>query len=309
MTNFTDDGEIDYPEEKQKNDDVQIRIAQLNAETELKKSRMTQVGVIVAALIALVGALFPTNSADEPYTPVAVAFAVAISGGAEQTPTPNPVEVVVASPEASITPNAVETSVSETLTAIVTSSTISPTITLEPSVTSTLPPIATDAATATGSSTNTPRPPSSTPSPVLIETIEVLGNSNTGAQFTVPQTGRYAFRFNSGGYCTYGADPGFANYLPTIWVFENTNNFWEDDGRTLNQNIASRIIAPVSDCGAGNNAYCNTIEDAEVWGLRSSEVRMNLTEGTTLTLIGVDHREAYIDNPGQVLIDILLLPD
>lgn len=97
MTNFTDDGEIEYPEEKQKNDDAQIRIAQLNAETELKKSRMTLFGVIFTALIALIVALFPTNSDGDPYTPVAVAIAIAISGGsAEPSPTLEVTEVVPA---------------------------------------------------------------------------------------------------------------------------------------------------------------------------------------------------------------------
>jgi hypothetical protein len=147
------------------------------------------------------------------------------------------------------------------------------------------------------------------PSPIFIDTIEVLGSSNTGADFIVPNTGRYTFKFKSGGYCTYATDPGFATCLPTIWIFEGNVDFWQDDGRSLNQNAASRVIASISDCQAGNKAYCRTIADAEIQGRNSGEVRMNLTQGSKITLIGVDHREAYLDNPGQVLIDVYYLPE
>jgi hypothetical protein len=146
-------------------------------------------------------------------------------------------------------------------------------------------------------------------SPVLIDTIEILGNSNTGEQFLVPKTGKYSFKFNSGGYCTYATDPGFATCLPTIWIFEGDAEMWQDDGRSLNQDTASRVIAPLSDCQAGRNAYCRTIEDSDIQGRNSSAVRMNLTEGSMLTLIGVDNREAYADNPGEVLIDVYYLPE
>lgn len=163
--------------------------------------------------------------------------------------------------------------------------------------------------TVTYTPTSTTIPPSPSASPVLIDTIEVLGSSNTGTEFTAPQTGRYSLKFNSGGYCTHGANPGFPTCLPTIWIFERGADLWEDDGRTLNQNNASRIIAPVSDCGAGRGAYCNTIDDAELQGLNSSEVRMNLVAGSVWILIGVDHREAYLDNPGTVFIDLFYQPE
>ena len=319
MPNITDDGELDYSDEehydKPKNDlkalELQAKIAQSNAQTSKQKSR-TQ---IIVAIIGLIGVIFaaivpvvslPSSSSDERQSIVGALFFLVFDERdrvIEPTPTADPPEVAVEATQTAIasTPNIVETSVAETLTAIATSATIGPGP--SPSYTST------SSATATNVPTNTAILPSPTPPPVLINTIEVLGSSNTGAEFTAPQTGRYFFRFDSGGYCTHGTNPGFPTCLPTVWLFQSGVDLWEDDGRTLNQNNASRIIAPVSDCGAGRGAYCNTIEEAEAQGRNSGEVRMNLEAGSTWILIGVDHREAYLDNPGTVFIDVFHQPE
>lgn len=265
---------------------------------------------IIVALIALFGviitALFPTNPPESPYTPVIVRIVQILFNNSE-TPDDPPL-TATASPTSPYV--LTETAISLTLTKIFC---VTPPSTLFPTDLPTdLPPTAT--------LTNTVPPPIltltiapsptailPTPSSTFLNTIEVSGSSNSGASFTVQQTGRYTFSFKEGGYCTYGSNPGFATCLPTIWIFEG-DVVWEADGRTLNQNAASRIISPISDCGAGNGAYCNTIEDAEQWGLQSNPVNLNLTAGTTLTFIGVDHREAYLDNPGEVFIDVFYTP-
>ena len=327
MSKITDDGEIDYSSDdnevynKRKNDlaelELQAEIAAYNAETarsnaaaaesSRESTRQKNRTRIFVAVIKLVGviftaivALFPVNSPGEPYKPVIVALAVAISG--------SNVDLTSENNELTPTLNVVETSVVQTLTSI------APTLVIvEPTtrIVTVLPGLPTETAvpTATATPTSTSLPPSPTPSPVLIDTIEVSGSSNTGVEFTAPQTGRYFFRFNSGGYCTHGTNPGFPTCLPTVWLFQSGIDLWEDDGRTLNQNNASRIIAPVSDCGAGRGAYCNTIAEAEAQGRNSGEVRMNLEGGSTWVLIGVDHREAYLDNPGTVFIDVFYQPE
>lgn len=154
----------------------------------------------------------------------------------------------------------------------------------------------------TSIATFTPIPPS------FFGTIEVPGASNAGEQFIASQAGTYIFRYKGGGYCVYGTDPGFANCLPTIVMFETGVPLWEDDGRTLNVDFAVRRIAALSNCNAGRGAYCNSISEAESWGLQSSEIRLRMSQGMSVTLIGIDHREAYSDNPGQVFIDVYYVP-
>jgi hypothetical protein len=108
MTRLRDDGELDYDDEKPKNEAFEIE--RLKAETALEIERRRSRNQTLVAIISLIGvvftavvALLPTNSPGEPYKPVIVAVAIAIAANNTE-PTP----VAIAS---TATPNAVNTTV------------------------------------------------------------------------------------------------------------------------------------------------------------------------------------------------------
>jgi hypothetical protein len=133
------------------------------------------------------------------------------------------------------------------------------------------------------------------PSLQSLGTIRVFGNSNQGVQIQIPRSGVYRFAYRSGAYSTYpvGREPeGTSTWLTAIIIYRGDRAVW--DGTRIKHESAFLRLADTS--------YRSSSEEAE----RSAQgqyLEAPLTEGEILTLIGVDHFDAYADNPGQVVIE------
>lgn len=137
------------------------------------------------------------------------------------------------------------------------------------------------------------------PSLQSLGTIRVFGNSNQGVQIQVPRSGVYRFAYQSGAYSTYPvgrAPEDTKTWLTAILVFRGDRAAW--DGTRIKHESAFLRLA--------DTGYWSSSEEAE----RSAQgqyLEAPLTEGEILTLIGVDHFDAYADNPGQVVIEWFLV--
>lgn len=145
-----------------------------------------------------------------------------------------------------------------------------------------------------------PRLPTATtvpqgPSLQSLGTIRVFGNSNQGVQIQIPGSGVYRFAYRSGAYSTYPigrAPENTKTWLTAIIIFRGDRAVW--DGTRIEHESAFLRLA--------DTGYWSSSEEAE----RSAQgqyLEAPLTEGEILTLIGVDHFDAYADNPGQVVVE------
>jgi len=133
------------------------------------------------------------------------------------------------------------------------------------------------------------------PSLQSLGTIRVFGNSNQGVQIQIPRSGIYRFTYRSGAYSTYpaGREPeNTKTWLTSIVIFRGDRAIW--DGTRIKHEDAFLLLA--------DTGYWSSSEEAE----RSAQgqyLEAPLSEGDVLTLIAVDHFDAYADNPGQVVIE------
>ena len=159
---------------------------------------------------------------------------------------------------------------------------------------------------ATPSTTSGAQPgtPTSTAAPEGTRTeslgpITVFGNSNAGVQITIPETGVYRFAYRGGAYATYaiGVSPsGLKTWLTSVFIFQGSHALW--DGRRIrDENLFLRLA---------DMHYWDTAEEAES-AAEGQYVEAQLSQGEVLTLIAVDHYDAYADNPGQVVLEWFLV--
>lgn len=145
-----------------------------------------------------------------------------------------------------------------------------------------------------------PQMPTSTSEPrgpylQSLGTIRIFGNSNQGVQIWIPQSGIYRFAYRSGAYSTYPVDGAPANtntWLTAIFVFRGDRALW--DGRRIKDESLFLRLA--------DTKYWASAEEAEK-SAQGQYVEAQLNQGDVLTLIAVDHFDAYADNPGQVVIE------
>ena len=150
----------------------------------------------------------------------------------------------------------------------------------------------------------TPEIPVITPMPTAtsIGTISVPGNSNQGTLFTASRTGRYVFKYVSGAYSTYPLNrtppEGVLTWLADIRGFLNRPVEW--NGRAISENTDFRIVSL---------GYSTTADEAQAKATKYSvPVSISLAQGDRLLLVAVDHKEAYNDNPGEVVLEVLFAP-
>lgn len=147
--------------------------------------------------------------------------------------------------------------------------------------------------------TSTPRPTASTRIDPVAR-ISVPGRSARGIQFTAEKGGTYRFAYAGGAYSVYapGTEPkGFRPWLTAVCVFDGDQAPF--DGEVLRKGQALLRIA--------DNAYAGSQQDAIDLATGSSWFETDLADDQTVTLIGVDHRYSYGDNPGTVEIQISLV--
>lgn len=137
-----------------------------------------------------------------------------------------------------------------------------------------------------------------TPLPVTIGTITVPGNSNLGIKFTVPQSGRYIFKYISGSYSTYPIDHapvGVKTWLTAIRIFKNRDVEWKGEA-----------ISDLSDARAAEYGYSDTAAEAEAKA-SGNITTLSLQKDDYIILVAVDGQPYYSDNPGEVVFEVQYL--
>jgi len=130
-------------------------------------------------------------------------------------------------------------------------------------------------------------------------TIRVFGNSNAGVQIQIPETGIYRFSYQSGAYATYATGNAPTNtktWLTAVLVYRGNQALW--DGRRIKDESSFLRVADMK--------YWDSAESAEK-AAQGQYTEAQLSQGDVLTLIAVDHFDAYADNPGQVILEWFLV--
>ena len=139
-----------------------------------------------------------------------------------------------------------------------------------------------------------------TPTPVSIGTISVPGNSSEGTRFTASQSGLYIFRYVRGAYSTYPTDgipAGQATWLTAVRIFKNRPTEWNGDA-----------ISDLADYRAVDYAYFYSQREVEERA-EGQSLTLSLLQGDYLILVAVDGRPYYSDNPGEVVFEVLFIPE
>jgi len=149
---------------------------------------------------------------------------------------------------------------------------------------------------------NTPVMPEIVPTPIpsTIGTIVVPGSSNLGVKFASTASGFYTFRYVSGSYSTYpaGNTPSdIKSWLTAIRIFKNRDVEWNG--------IA---ISDFPDVNLSDFNFNFTAAEAEAKA-KGSSTTIQLQEGDYLILVGVDGKPDYSDNPGEVVLEVLYVPE
>jgi len=125
--------------------------------------------------------------------------------------------------------------------------------------------------------------------------IRVFGNSNRGVQIQIPRSGIYRFTYRSGSYSTYAvgrAPENVKTWLTAVFIYKGDRALWK--GNIIDDTNLFLRLADMS--------YFTTSDEAEK-AAQGQYVEAQLNQGDVITLIAVDGRDAYADNPGQVLIE------
>jgi hypothetical protein len=123
----------------------------------------------------------------------------------------------------------------------------------------------------------------------------VFGNSKQGIQIQIPSSGIYRFVYRDGSYSTYpigGAPSDTKTWLTAVFIFYGDKALW-DGTRIKDEELFLRLA---------DTKYWASAEEVEN-SAEGQYVEAQLSEGDILTLIAVDHLNAYADNPGQVIVE------
>ena len=130
-------------------------------------------------------------------------------------------------------------------------------------------------------------------------TIIVFGNSNSGVQAQIQQSGIYRFAYRSGSYATYavGNEPeGVKTWLTAVFIFKGNRALW--NGKIIDDTNLFLRLADMK--------YFSTSAEAEQ-AAQGQYVEAQLNQGDILTIIAVDALDAYADNPGKVFVEWFLV--
>lgn len=138
-----------------------------------------------------------------------------------------------------------------------------------------------------------------TTTPIFVETMVLPGNTNEGTKFTATQPGFYVFNYVSGSYSVLPVDeipPGMDTWRTTFYVFLNRPAEWQTNTLTYYpEYVFGRIHYTSSDAEAEKAAQGQTLT-------------VNLKKGDYLLFVPHDQKPEYSDNPGEVLINVLFVP-
>ena len=131
-----------------------------------------------------------------------------------------------------------------------------------------------------------------------LQTVSVAGNKVNGYQFTAGQAGTYRFQYMSGAYSVYPLGKTGPNGRPwrtAIFVYRGDRVPFHANG-DINKEAAELLLADTTD--SASKAIAEGLAQGSSW------FEMELASGETITLVAVDGRFSYGDNPGAVLIKI-----
>jgi hypothetical protein len=137
------------------------------------------------------------------------------------------------------------------------------------------------------------------PSVQSLGTIRIFGNSNSGVQIRIPESGIYRFAYRDGAYATYAVGnepPNMNTWLTAVFIFRGDQALW--DGRRIKDESLLLRLADMK--------YRASAEEAEK-AAQGQYVEAQLNQGDVLTLIAADYFDAYADNPGQVVVEWFLV--
>lgn len=142
-------------------------------------------------------------------------------------------------------------------------------------------------------------PPSATTTEQHIAAIDMLGNMSNGVQFTLPNmAGLYRFKYVSGAYSIYaiGAEPpGVKTWLTSVFIFRGDQVPYDDEILRKSQAVLALADIP----------YSATKEDAVQKASQDHDgLKVRFSAGEVISLVGVDHRSYFSENPGEVIVNV-----
>ncbi|MEA2573471.1 MAG: hypothetical protein QOH93_769 [Chloroflexia bacterium] len=139
--------------------------------------------------------------------------------------------------------------------------------------------------------------------PAWITDLHILGSDDQGVEFKAPMSGTYIFRYVQGSYSTYpkdGATLGINPWRTAVFVYKNGRVLW--NGEHINGEAAFLRLAEAGD-------FPTQREVEEAIQQRNKDSQTSLNAGDKLTFIAVDGQTDYTDNPGEVVIAVLHIPE
>jgi hypothetical protein len=141
---------------------------------------------------------------------------------------------------------------------------------------------------------NAPAEIASTATPASFGTITILGNSADGNLFTANQSGSYIIKYVDGAYSTFPISSQKL-WQTSVRIYKNRPVAW-------NQNAIGEFdynFLAFGEVDSKEQALSNA---------KGSSIIINLSQNDYIYLIAVDTKNSYADNPGEVILEILFIP-
>ena len=156
------------------------------------------------------------------------------------------------------------------------------------------PPTATSLSlTNTPNPTDTPLPPTSTPSKQFVDRLNIPSTEESGITYKAIKSGIYIFQYVDSAYSAY---PG-SSWSTIVVGFSGPVPQWIND-HDLDYDSALFSI------GSGNHSS----EQAAIQDTSGDRAVVRLSEEETITLVCGDGKPDYYDNKGDVILDVFLAP-
>jgi hypothetical protein len=138
----------------------------------------------------------------------------------------------------------------------------------------------------------------------VIERLTIPSQSTTGVTFQAPVDGFYIFEYASGGFLVYNLEQGeqcdrtsFECYSTAVVAFRGNRVLRR--GQDINAN------RELFHLGAVNVGW--TLDEAEEITVGQRE-GVNLRAGQQITFVAADWLDAYVDNNGEIALNVYFVP-
>jgi len=138
----------------------------------------------------------------------------------------------------------------------------------------------------------------------VIERLTIPSQSTTGVTFQAPVNGFYIFEYAAGGFLVYDLEEGeqcdltsFECYSTAVVAFRG--NTVRRIGKDINAN------RELFHLGAVNVGW--TLEEAEETAVGQRK-GISLRAGQQITFVAADWLDAYVDNDGEIALNVFFVP-